>query len=395
MNRDEKRSLYSFLGLYLLSSFILLGVSAFWYYNAQKQMHENLLFYKMQSIAEKVNADVIEAHMQGYGFTMPQIEGMYDVALFDSAMKQIYGSLGKGAAIDFKRRYLLSHDDAVLVSTGTNMHLGIKYTVVTSSVLHEELAQLRSQIYGALLLAALFIAVVGYLLLKIFMQPVKRRMEAMDRFIKDTAHELNTPITALMMSTRRAIDKGAYDTKLMRNISISTKQLYDLYTSLTYLSFDVDEADETIDLADSVRASMDYFDEQAQSKQIALVCEKCDPCFFTISPHKALKLFNNLISNAIKFSHPNSTVRIRLEGGVFTIADEGIGISDTVKQSIFERYRRGTDYAGGFGVGLSIVAVICSEYGIGVEVESAPAGGSRFRLIFGRNNNEQSHLSKL
>lgn len=390
MNRDEKRSLYSFLGLYIFSSFILLGVSAFWYYNAQKQMHENLLFYKMQSIAEKINAEVIEAHMQGHAFAMPLIEDAYSAALFSASGEKIYGSLAANSVIDFQKRYVLSHDDAVLVSTGTNMHLGIKYTVITSSILHKEVAQLRGQIYGALLAAGFFISLVGYMLLKIFMQPVKRRMDSMDRFIKDTAHELNTPITALMMSTRRAIEKGSYDSKLMRNISISTKQLYDLYTSLTYLSFDIDEEDTTIDLADSLRASMEYFNEQAQSKQIRLLCEKYDPTPFGISPHKALKLFNNLISNAIKYSHPDTTVTMRLEDGVFSIADEGIGFGDDIKQRIFERYSRGTDYAGGFGVGLSIVAVICREYDIGIEVDSLAEKGTCFRLFFRHNKNKRS-----
>ena len=103
-------------------------------------------------------------------------------------------------------------------------------------------------------------------------------------------------------------------------------------------------------------------------------------------PDKALKLFNNLISNAIKYSHPGSTVTISLKNAVFTIRDEGIGISDEMREKIFERYSRGTDYAGGFGVGLSIVAAICHEYGIEIELDSKLDRGTTIILFFDNLN---------
>ena len=381
MNSDEKHSLNSFLGLYLFSSFALLILSAFWYYDAQKQMHENLVFYKVQSIAEKINTAVVQAHMQGLEFKMPDIDiETYEVGLFDSESKRLFGTLAN-KGIDFTKQYQHNDQRVLFVSIGTNLHLGVKYTVVQSSSLHHEMVQLRIQVMTALLLAALFIGVVGYLLLKIFMKPVLQRREAQDRFIKDTALELNTPITALMMSTKRAMDKGEFDARLMRHISISTKQLYDLYTSLTYLSFGIDEEDEQLDLADVLRSSIEYFRELSESKKIQFITE-IQMHSFTISRQKALKLFNNLISNAIKYSPPDSQITIALQNGEFSITDKGIGIPEELQTKIFDRYKRATDYAGGFGVGLSIVSDICSEYDIGIEIDSNPDNGTTAVLKF-------------
>ena len=381
MNSDEKHSLNSFLGLYLFSSFALLILSAFWYYDAQKQMHENLVFYKVQSIAEKINTAVVQAHMQGLEFKMPDIDiETYEVGLFDSESKRLFGTLAN-KGIDFTKQYQHNEQRVLFISTGTNLHLGVKYTVVQSSSLHHEMVQLRIQVMTALLLAALFIGVIGYLLLKIFMKPVLQRREAQDRFIKDTAHELNTPITALMMSTKRAMDKGKFDARLMRHISISTKQLYDLYTSLTYLSFGIDEEDEQLDLADVLRSSIEYFRELSESKKIQFITE-IQTHSFTISRQKALKLFNNLISNAIKYSPPDSQITIALQNGEFSITDKGIGIPEELQAKIFDRYKRATDYAGGFGVGLSIVSDICRQYDIGIEIDSNPDNGTTAVLKF-------------
>ena len=51
-----------------------------------------------------------------------------------------------------------------------------------------------------LFLSAIFIGFIGYLLSKILLKPVRQRIESMDKFIKDSAHELNTPISVLMTS---------------------------------------------------------------------------------------------------------------------------------------------------------------------------------------------------
>ncbi|RLA58174.1 MAG: sensor histidine kinase, partial [Epsilonproteobacteria bacterium] len=66
----------------------------------------------------------------------------------------------------------------------------------------------------------------------------------------------------------------------------------------------------------------------------------------------------------------------------FRIIDEGIGIEESKQKEIFEKFKRGTDYSGGFGVGLSIVKSICDEYGIKIDLKSVIKKGTEFKLIF-------------
>lgn len=172
-----------------------------------------------------------------------------------------------------------------------------------------------------------------------FLKPIKKRMEEIEEFVKDTTHELNTPLTALMMSTSRLKSKEQYDTKVVKNISISTKQLYDIYSSLSFLSFDT-------------------------------------------KSEEAKMLINNLLSNAIKYSKPKTTINVRTTRNSFIIKDEGIGICSDKLDKIFQRFVRANSYAGGFGVGLNIVDSIVKEYGYKLKIKSQLGKGTEITIHF-------------
>ncbi|MEE8589473.1 MAG: ATP-binding protein, partial [Sulfurimonadaceae bacterium] len=66
----------------------------------------------------------------------------------------------------------------------------------------------------------------------------------------------------------------------------------------------------------------------------------------------------------------------------FSIQDEGVGIDSTKLDEIFKPYERGSQIAGGFGIGLSIVKQICDEFHIDIEVTSKIDEGSCFTLTW-------------
>jgi two-component system OmpR family sensor kinase len=382
LNKAEKKSYYAFVALYLVSSFILIGISAFWYYRAQKNALENLFYYKMQHAADQASSAVIRSHMKDAPLQLPPLEKEFTLALLDTEGRPMFGTALGVRGVDLSQDFYRVGDLALLVSSGTNMHRGVRHVVIASPAMSEEIALLRSRVSATLVAAFAVIALVGFFLSRLFLQPIHRKVEEIERFIKDITHELNTPITALKMSTRRAIEKRRGDERTLRNISISTKQLYNIYSALTYLSFSSsDQEEETVDLDAIVRSSVAYFEELASSKQITLHYEgEATP--FLINGHKAAMLFNNLIGNAIKYSHPETTVTMRLKDRLFVIEDEGIGIDKEKLSAIFTRFKRGTDYAGGFGMGLDIVRTIAKEYNIHVDVASEPDKGSVFTLRF-------------
>ena len=74
MNELEKRSFYSFLLLYLVSSFLFILLVGFWYYTSQKFAFENNEHYRLEHIADRIGTAIIMAHMHATPFEMPDLK---------------------------------------------------------------------------------------------------------------------------------------------------------------------------------------------------------------------------------------------------------------------------------------------------------------------------------
>jgi len=379
MNKITRRSFYSFLALYLISSFVFLTLAAYWFFNSQVAMEKSSNFYKMNNIAEKVSSEVISSPMTGEKFDL-KIFPSANVALLDENRNILYGTLSQ--KIDYSKEFYMKDDVFTLITQRTAKHLGVTYVVVQSSECIQNIIVLKNKILYTVILTAFFIMVIAIFLSYIFLKPIKDKMFEIENFVKDTTHELNTPITALMMSTSRIKNKKTYDEKIVDNISISTKQLYDIYSSLSYLSFDHDsEETKNIPFEEIVEESIEYFGELLNKKNITLVKElKHSP--MQIAPTKAKMLINNLLSNAIKYSKPNTTIHIQTANDGFSIKDEGIGIAKEQLQNILKRFVRANSYAGGFGVGLNIVDGIVKEQNFKLNIDSQVGVGTTVSIKY-------------
>ncbi len=367
MNKITQRSFYSFLALYLISSFVFLTLAAYWFFSSQVAMEKSSNFYKMNNIAETISSKVIHAHMSGEKFKLGLFKNE-NIALLDNNKNILYGSILQ--KVDYTQEFYMEDEIFTLVTQRTAGHLGVQYVIVQSGECARNIMVLKNKILYTVIFTAIFIMIIAIFLSYMFLKPIKDKMLEIENFVKDTTHELNTPITALMMSTSRMKNKKTYDEKIVNNISISTKQLYDMYSSLSYLSFDHDSEDtKEMDFKDVVDESLDYFQELLQKKNITLIKElHSSP--IDIAPTKAKMLINNLLSNAIKYSKPNTTISIKTDENGFFIKDQGIGIAKKELRNILKRFIRANSYAGGFGVGLNIVDGIVKEQGFVLNIES-------------------------
>lgn len=379
MNNITKKSFYSFLTLYLLSSFIFLFFASYWFYSSQKAIEMQNNYYKMNHVADKVSADVIRAHMMNTRFVLNKFPNS-TVALYDKQHNIKYGSIME--EVNFSKDYYMNEKIFTLVSQATIGHLGVDNVVVQSSEYTQNVMKLKNSVIVTSIFVGIVIMIIAIILSYIFLRPIKDKMQEIEDFVKDTTHELNTPITALMMSTSRARNKKEYDEKIIQNISISTKQLYDIYSSLSFLSFDAkSEATEELDFSATVKESIEYFNELLEKKNINIKFER-DTCTLNIAPTKAKMLVNNLLSNAIKYSLPNSKINIQTTQNSFCIKDEGIGIAKDKLSTIFKRFTRANTYAGGFGVGLNVVDSIIKEYEFKIEINSKEKEGTEVIIRF-------------
>jgi len=372
MNDLEKHSFYSFLAIYLVSSLLFVLLSSFWYYSSQKNSLENETYYKLTHLADTISGQIINAQMKGISLSLslPNEKG-YGYVLVSLDEKEAY-NVGYYEKDGYK----------ILVSASPQEHLNIAYVLVKTQHYFKDLATLQLDVATRAGLVFVAIFFISFVLAKLFMRPVHKRIEQIEEFIQDVSHELNTPITALKMSASRAIKKEVYDKKILTNISISTKQLETIYNSLTYLNFsDKQEESSNVKLNEVVRRVVKYYSELSDAKGIVVKTDIEEASLYIIESRAEL-LISNLLSNAIKYSMPESTIRITLKNGLFIVKDEGVGIAKDKLEAIFELYNRDSKIAGGFGVGLNIVKQICDTYKIEVKVSSVLGEGSEFRLLF-------------
>jgi len=369
MNSLEKKSFYSFVALYLLSSLVFVLFSGYWYFNAQKKTIENETYYKLTHAADTISSQIISAQMKGTILTLPQ-ENWLEYILIPTSESS-----------DYKVGYFNDNGYKVLISDSPQEHLNIKFVIVKTKLYFSKLKELKEQVLVVIGISFFIILIISILLSKLFMRPVHKRIEQIESFIQDVTHELNTPITALKMSASRGIKKQVYDKNILTNIFISTKQLESIYKSLSFLNFkQKKQEDEQVNLKTILNASVKYHSELSDAKHIKISSQLQDKTF-NIIPQRAELLFSNLISNAIKYSMPDTKITIELTNEYFSISDEGVGIKEEKLQEIFELYKRESNLAGGFGIGLNIVKQICDEYGIKIEVKSELDKGSSFKLL--------------
>jgi two-component system OmpR family sensor kinase len=216
---------------------------------------------------------------------------------------------------------------------------------------------------GIVLFLSLFF--VGYYLAKFFLRPMRDAVHLLDQFIKDTTHELNTPVSTIATNietfNREGLSEG--QSKKMNRIDIAAKTIATIYDDLTYLilNHNVSAFDELVDFQQLIEERSDYFLDMIEQKKITLE-RSLDPCSFAMDRTKAIRLVDNLLSNAIKYNVINGKIIITLRKNALTIADTGRGIPEDKIQTIFQRYQRADVSVGGFGIGLHIVAMIVKEY---------------------------------
>jgi hypothetical protein len=148
---------------------------------------------------------------------------------------------------------------------------------------------------------------------------------------------------------------------------------------------DVDELEfKKKDINSIFRRVVRNFQPLIDKKGINLDYMAVDRCIADVNP-VIEEVFANLLSNAIKYSPPGSRIVIDIheedEFWKVMVKDEGIGIPNEYKKSIFERFERGKrGGVKGSGLGLAIVKRIIDLHRGMVWVEDNPEGGSIFYL---------------
>jgi two-component system OmpR family sensor kinase len=243
---------------------------------------------------------------------------------------------------------------------------------------------LKKEISIFVIIAFFFMTLLGYFLLQLFLKPMKDALHLLDRFIKDTTHELNTPISAIITNVEM-IDVSTLDEKMakkIKRIDIGAKTISNIYEDLTFLTLDnkIISQNEKLNLTRIVYQRVEYFKTLADVKKIEFNLNIKKDITIFCDVKKISKVIDNLLSNSIKYNKGKGTIFVTLDENYLCVEDTGKGMTEDQVSQLFQRYMRFDKSVGGFGIGLNIVSMIAKEYNFKIDVTSTLKVGTKMEI---------------
>ena len=207
----------------------------------------------------------------------------------------------------------------------------------------------------------------------------------------DLAHELRTPVNALLSRIEAAQDgvlEGPENLEAMHSEALRLTRLLDDLARLADAERPGMLLDKrSVDLADVARAVAASFEPRFNERGVRLVVET-EPAIVMGDRDRLEQIATNLVANALRYTEHGEVrlaVRQEQEHAVLEVSDTGIGIAPEDLRHIFTRFWRGdrsrSRATGGAGIGLSIVRELVRAHDGRVDVDSTPGRGSHFRVI--------------
>jgi len=379
---SEKRSLIRFLVIYLASTLILFSLASWIFYNSAKH---HLLDQQRETIkyeAELIKSKLRELHQSN---TLPlryPHHMMIESAIYDLDEKYIFGTFQGTPALQD-----LSDDIRLYYLTKVEpYYLGAAYLLTSRVINFEPIEDLQNNILFFMFGAGVFFLLLGYFLGRLFVAPMRDSITQMNHFIQDTTHELNTPISTILTNVEmiETFGKHSENAEELKRIEIASKTLSRIYDDLTYLNLNHQYHREIvrINMSELVQERMVYFTGMIEAKNLNIVLDIDNNIILEIDKNDAIRLLDNIISNAIKYNKHYGTLSVALNKIFFAVKDTGVGIENKDLDGISHRFKRANKSEGGFGIGLDIVNQVIQSYQYTLKIESKIDKGTEVRVLW-------------
>ncbi|UVL96888.1 heavy metal sensor histidine kinase [Pseudomonas siliginis] len=299
------------------------------------------------------------------------------------------------------------------------------------------LAAYRERIYLAVALAFLATALLGYLLLRRGLRPLRKmaahaaaitperlnsRMDSADtpvelqqlsdaynamldrlaqgyqrltQFSADLAHEIRTPVGSLMghcqVALRQRRSEDEYQALIASNLE-ELERISRIVESILFLAR-ADEAQAVVErqqlsLHDESQRIAEYFEGLAEERRMSF--QITGDGIVLADPLLLRRALSNLVANAVRYAYEGTEILIRVletHGGArIEVENQGPVLGDETLGKLFDRFYRGDasrhQNSDSYGLGLAIVVAIMQLHGGHVGVEQPRAGTIRFSLSF-------------
>lgn len=254
-------------------------------------------------------------------------------------------------------------------------------TKIVYSILLDD-TQLHAQLKNLNLLM-FFVVLLG--IFAIFATYKIRRKEIkfteQDKFVQSSMHEIKTPLSIITLNNElRELEFGKDE--YSQEIDSALKTLKTSYDDMSFtltkdeLTYPVD----VLTLSEILTSRVSYFKTIATSNSKSISLHIDSACKVKISTIELIRLIDNNLSNAIKYSFNNSTIEVTLKDDLLTFHNHGKEILN--QKNVFNKYFRENTVIGGHGLGLSIVKEITQKYSVNIVLNSSTKEGTTFSYKF-------------
>ncbi|GGZ98479.1 hypothetical protein GCM10010371_67640 [Streptomyces subrutilus] len=228
-------------------------------------------------------------------------------------------------------------------------------------------------------------AATGHLLSGRSLRPAWQALEAQERMLADTAHELRTPVAVMRSSVDVAgLDPRGLDPHLPR-IRRATERLTDVVDNVLTRGRLQDPADTLRPVPLRLDQLVEQICEELPAGAHTLTAS-LEPSVATADPALVRIAVRNLLDNALRHGRTpgdpagRAQVHVTVRGATVAVADRGPGVTAADLPELVSRFR---SPGGGSGIGLSLVAEIATAHAGRLTADTRPGGGAVFRLALG------------
>lgn len=299
---------------------------------------------------------------------------IYEFAIYDKDENVLYSKLSnQPKSKDFQ---ILKSGGYLYYKTSFKAEGDILFIIVAKKIDYSKFIFITTLMAILTIIVVFALAYVSYISV---VKPYQEQRKVMSMFFNDAMHELKTPLGIASIN----LEMLGYKDKHTHRIKSALKEMKVTYEDVEFFikNSHTNFPKIKIDFSNFMHERIKFLSTIANVKNIEIISNIESSLDIFMSEAEAIRLVDNNLSNAIKYSKEHSKIIVNLikkdeDYIIFSVQDFGRGIKDT--NEIWKRYIREDLSQGGFGLGLNIILSICKKYGILYNVSSVYGEGSTF-----------------